>query len=178
MLFFIALMIFILYCLNDSNKLYARRRNYHAEHPPHWKQEEYMLCCEAFHDNIVANDPQTIEEMVDQMRDALIDGRRALLHKGFLPLSCDHLTPASDQERRQMEHDLSLPNWDVILPLCWPPSIDRVKDLTANGESLDFSIYPCNSYDFLSAVFPLSLLVGLIIHRTPRLSRRITSRSG
>ena len=100
-----------------------------------------MLCCEAFHDNIVANDPQTIEEMVDQMRDALIDGRRALLHKGFLPLSCDHLTPASDQERRQMEHDLSLPNWDVILPLCWPPSIDRVKDLTANGESLDFSIY-------------------------------------
>lgn len=141
MLFFIALVIFILYCLNDSNKLYARRRNYHAEHPPHWKQEEYMLCCEAFHDNIVANDLQTIEEMVDQMRDALIDGRRALLHKGFLPLSCDHLTPASDQERRQMEHDLSLPNWDVILPLCWPPSIDRVKDLTANGESLDFSIY-------------------------------------
>ena len=67
MLFFIALVIFILYCLNDSNKLYARRRNYHAEHPPHWKQEEYMLCCEAFHDNIVANDLQTIEEMVDQM---------------------------------------------------------------------------------------------------------------
>lgn len=33
MLFFIALVIFILYCLNDSNKLYARRRNYHAEHP-------------------------------------------------------------------------------------------------------------------------------------------------
>ena len=42
MLFFIALVIFILYCLNDSNKLYARRRNYHAEHPPHWKQEEYI----------------------------------------------------------------------------------------------------------------------------------------
>lgn len=141
MLLFIALVILILYCLNDSNKLYAKQRNYYAEHPPHWEQEEYMLCCEALHDNIVANDPQTVEEMIEQMHMALLDGKHQLWQRGFLPTAIIHLTPGSEHERQEMEHALTMPAWERIMPLQWPPSVDRMEDLTVDHEQLQFTAY-------------------------------------